>query len=444
MSHARLLLLVLLLGGAAAGLWFALPESGDAPKLYGELAPPTPAADSLLRLDPRELARLTIHQPRFNETLRVERGADGVWRLTEPQQDWAEPVVLMSALQALYDRDWSEAPAAWEQQSDADLGLEPAAVAIEAREASGTTQLLRIGAQEPSGRWRAATLDGRRIRVGESLISRLARDAQEWRDHRLQPLPPPAVQHIRWEPRAGEALELTRSANGWRVVAPYSAQMDERQTAFVERLLGARAVMVERDPLDQRPPAGDLVGTLVCSGSGGSTTLKLHGEGVIASHRNYVMSWSPDDFVLLFRPPEQFRSPRVLDLDAAAIVSLRVEYGAAAAVFRRVATGWTLEGGGNLDAEASGFVEGLLKEGVRAEGAEWDAKPEGAPAGRVTFSISRTPRPQPGHVLEWWTDATGRVTVAAADADRATRTDVNFELAVRELMRRIGAQPAGG
>lgn len=437
MTPARLLLLCLALAGAAGGLWFLV--QAPAPEPTPGLTMPAPVEGALFTLDPSQLDRLTVHRPRFNETLRIEKGADGNWRLTEPVLDWCEPAVLGTALQALYERDWTPAPPEWSSQSEADLGLAPAQLAVEARTRDGVTQTLRLGAGDHAGRWLAAERDGERIRVGPGVLSRLGREIAEWRDHRLQPFPPPAVRRLRWSGADGSILELEREGEGWRIVAPIQATMDHRRTPFVERLLGARAVAIQRDALQLRPLQEEPLGTLVLETVADACTWTIYPGQLTASHRDYPLVWAPDDLSILLHPAEDLRSRRVLELPAGAIVALRIEMGDVAAVFRRGAAGWNLDGSERaLSVEENGLLDGLVREGARLEGEEWSARPSAPATGRVIYSISRTPRPQPGRVLEWWTDAEGRVTAAAADVDRATVSAVNFDLAVRDLLRRAG------
>lgn len=435
MTSARLLALLLLLAAAAGGLWWALGALEDRPPP----GPPLPelSETSLIRLPPAELDRLTLHQPRFNLTVRLERDARGAWRLTEPMQDLAEPVAVFSALNALYSNDWSEAPEDWGAQDRAALGLEPADLALEAR-AGGQSQTLRLGATDYSGRWRAAELDGRLMRVGEGLVSPLLRDVETWRDHRLLPVPPPAVTKIRWTPAAGPALACARADGGWRLIEPFAAPMDERQTPFLERMLGARAQLLRRERLAERPLRGDLLGRLEVSAGGADYALELRADGLAASHREFAMDYGFDDFEILFRDPESLRSPRLLALAPGSVVTIRVTRGAEEGVFRRAPGGWSLEGFGALPAEEGGFLDALLDHGARIEGAEWIPVPTDPPAGSARYSISRTPR-DGSPTLLWWLREDGAHVAAAEGSSRATPTAINFDRAVAELFRRIAA-----
>lgn len=429
--------MVLVLAAAAAGLWWLLGTlDSEAPP---EPLLPQRSAQSLLALDPAAIERITVHQPRSNALVRLERADDGGWRISEPVQDWAEPVAVYSAMSALLAQDWSEAPSEWSAQDAAGLGLDPAEIAVAVRDASGREQLLRVGALDFAGRWRAAELDGRRIRVGEGIVSPLVRDVDSWRDLRLQPLAPPAVTLLRWEPDAGPTLELARGDAGWRILAPFAAPLDERAAPFVERLLGARALQIRRGTLAQEPLVGALLGTLTVRGAQSSFRLDLHEDGLRASHRDFAMAWSSEDFAILFRDPEALRSPRLLALDPGRIVTIRVERGGDAGVFRRAAGGWSLQGRGPLAAEEAAFLDALLEHGARLEGSEWRELPESPPSGRVIYAISRTPR-DGAPTLLWWTAADGTQLVAAAGAPRATTTAINFDLAVRELFARLAAQ----
>lgn len=434
MSPLRLLVLLLALLAAATGLWYALGVLDAEPQPLLPL--PERSERSLLSLEPDAVARLTLHFPRTNVIVRLERDEELRWSLSEPVRDSAEPSAVFSALNTLYSQDWSEAPTEWEGRDDADLGLDPAECALEARDEAGAAQSLRIGAPDFSGRWRAAELDGRRIRVGEGLVSPLLRDLSSWRDHRILPLAPPAVLALRWEPVEGAPLALERRDERWWIVEPFDAPLDERQAPFVERLLGARAVMLRPAPLAQEPPEGPLLGRLTVRGAREQFQLELSDLGLRASHRDYAIEWQPEDYRILFRDPESLRSPRLLALDPGRVATIRVERGGANGDFRRAAGGWSLDGFGILPAAEAGFLDALLDRAARLEGGEWRAPPEGPPAGRALFSISRTPR-EGVPTLRWWLGEDGVTLAAAEGAARATATEVNFDGAMAELFARV-------
>lgn len=436
MSPVRLLLLVLALAAIAGGLWYALGVLDDAPP--PPLPMPERAERSLIALEPDALARLTLHFPRTNAIVRLERGEDHAWSLSEPLRDSAEPAAVFSALNTLYAQDWAEAPADWDGRPAADLGLEPAECAVEIADEHGVSQRLRIGAQEYSGRWRAAELDGRRIRLGEGVVSPLLRDLSSWRDHRILPVAPPAVVRIRWQPAEGPALELERRESRWQIVAPFDAPLDERQAPFIERMLGARAVLLRQAPLAQQPPEGELLGRLEARDARSHWTLELHELGLRAGHRDFAIEWQGEDYEILFRDPETLRSPRLLALDPGRIASIRIERGTASGVFRRAAGGWALDGFGPLPAAEGGFLDALLERAARIEGGEWREAPRTPPSGRALFSISRTPR-EGVPTLQWWQGADGVTLAGSAGAARATPTDVNFDGAMGELFERLAA-----
>lgn len=436
MTPTRLGLIVLAFAGAAGGLWYVLDRLDAEPRVEQPL--PEKSERSLLSLAPDRLDRLTLHRPRFNLVVRLERRADGAWQVLDPLQDLAEPMAIFSALNALYSQDWSAAPPDWSGKDLAALGLEPAELAVEVRDDQGAAQLLRVGATDYSGRWRAAQLDGVLIRVGEGLVSPLTRDTETWRDHRLQPLPPPAVARIRWVAADGSVLSLARQEDRWQVLEPFQAPLDERQAPFVERMLGARAAMLMRDKIAERPLQGDRYGTLELRGATGVYRLELYEEALAADHRAYGMVWDAEDFQILFRDPESLRSPRLLAIDPGTIVTLHVRRGEEEGIFRRVASGWSLEGHGALQPEEGGFLDALLDHGARIEGSAWLPLPAETPSGSVSYSISRTPRTDAPTLL-WWVQADGSQVAAARGEERATRTEVNFDRAVGELFERIAS-----
>jgi len=444
----RLLVLLCILVAAAAGAWWLQDRLADEDPLRRDLEVPPASERPILSGDPARAARITVERPRYGQRVRVVRDEeDGVWRLEEPIRDWAEPAVMRNVFLALWGEDWREAPPEWEGQSDADLGLAPAALVVEVRYADGDAEVLRIGALDAAGAFHAAERNGERVRVGEGVMSRLNRDLATWRDHRLQPLPAPAVHEVVWEPEDGERMVLRRRGDHWLIVEPFRAPADERQEPRIEQALAARAEVLGAEADPDPETLGPRVAELTVRGSGHEFVLDLHRVQALASHRAYAMEWNPRDFQVFFDGPEALRSPRLLDLDLGTLQSILIERDGVRAVFRRSPNGWRLVGGDELPPEERAYVDALARHARRQEVGETVPRPERPPDGRAWFSISREPRPERDEgiaLLEWWREPDGSTVVASGEGGRVTPSEVDFDLGVTDLFRRLGLTAVDG
>lgn len=427
MTPARLLLGCLVLAGAGFGLWKLAERSGEAKPLINL---PETVESPMMSGNVSKLNRFVMEQPRYGISVRIDKQKDG-WMITEPLVDLPEPMAISYALEVLYGDDWQGAPEDWASQSREDLGLEPAAALIELRYDGGDTELLKIGAEEQTGRWRVAERNGELIRFPISAYRRLVQPTLQWRDHRLQPFGV-NVDHLLWEPIDGELLELERDGSRWYLRKPYSAPLGEHAFPFLMQMLGWRSsgmgAMPSASMTFEKP-----LGVLTLKQSSRTVRLEINEDGVTSDQREYPIAYSKRAFHFLRMSAEQIRSNRVLDLDTSQISSVQVEYGSQKRIYRKRPGGWINIDDNTLVAEQSAFINALV---VHAALLEWGVEmdlPQGSPSGRVLYSISRTPQERGSSVLQWWVDDQGRNLVAPGKATHASISSVNFELGVRDL-----------
>ena len=431
MTPTRLLLLSVLLLGAGYGLW-----------QLGRHAPPIPPVElpsagegTLLRGAPADLRRLTLEQPRYGQRLRVEPDETGNWGMTEPIVDRIEPVVFQAVLGALWTRDWKDAPPEWQHQSDADLGLDQPAVVGALDYADGHVETLRVGAAGPGGRWYACRIDDRLVALGDTAMTQLQRPAQQWRDHRLQPFGI-GVQSLRWEQEDGRVVEVEQQARGWYLLEPAQGRLSETAADFLARLLGARAAALgdtqaEPGALEQRQGVLTLR-----AGSGEEVVLQVWPGSALSSDRDFVVALMPEDLVFLGMEVDALLTLRLIDFDPGQVQSVRVEQGAESEVYRLQEPGWMSAGADSFDPEVASIVAALIGYAVALERSERLPVPEGPPAGRILYSISRTPAERGSAVLRWWVDAQGRILAGSGAGDFVTPCEVNLELGVSSLLER--------
>mgnify|MGYP006935311598 CR=1 FL=1 len=427
MTPVRLLLGCLVLVGAGFGLWKLADQSGDQKPLI-EL--PEKVDSPMMSGDVALLDRFTMEQPRYGISVRIDK-QDGKWMITEPLLDLPEPMAINYTLQVLYGDDWRIAPEDWAGQSHEDLGLVPAAALIELRYSNGDTELLRIGAEEQTGRWRVAERNGELFRFPISAYRQLVQPTNLWRDHRMQPFGV-NIDRLVWEPIDGQAIELEYEGSRWYLRKPFSSPLSEHAYPFLMQMLGWRV-----DSLASMPSSSITfekpLGILTLTQGGSQVRLEINRDGITSDQRDYPISYSERAFKFLRLELDEIRSNRVLDLDTSQISSVQVEYGDSKRVYRKRPEGWINVDEQEIVAEQSSFITAVVEHGALLERGEQVELPEGPPSGRILYSISRIPQERGSTILQWWVDDLGRVLVAPAKATNASVSSVNFELGVRDL-----------
>jgi hypothetical protein len=428
MTPFRLFLFCLVLLGAGFGLWTLAQGSGEGPPLI-EL--PEAVDRPMMQGDVATLERIIIEQPRYGTSIRVDKRDDS-WLITEPLVDQPEPLAIRYTLGVLYGDDWQEAPADWSGQSEADLGLDPAAAVVELLYSDGQRETLRIGAEEQSGRWRVALRDEQHLfRFPIASFRQLVRPTVQWRDHRLQPFGV-NVDRLEWAPEEGEPLVLVHENNKWYLRQPLSAPLDDQAFPFLMQMLGWRADSMgnlRKQDVHMKEP----LGVLTLEQGSRSVTLEIFRDGVLSDHRDYPIAYSRRAFHFLDLDLEEMRSSRVMDLDPDQVAAIKVEYGEHQATYLRRKDGWAESGDAPVVPEQSAFIASLLEHAMLLERGEDLPLPATPPAGRIFYSISRNPKLRGSQILQWWLDDQQRVVIAPYGATSASLSSINFELGVRSL-----------
>ncbi len=427
MTPLRLLLLCLVFLGAGFGLWQLSQHRGERPPLFEV---PPKVEQPLMQGDVALLERITLEQPRYGSILRLDKEGDQ-WMITEPLRDFPEPYAVSFALKVFFGDDWQSAPEEWQNQSNADLGLEPSVATLELRYADGESEILRIGAEEETGRWRVAERNGTLLRFPISPFRQLMLPAEQWRDHRFQPFGA-NVDRLLWTPLIGEPIEVVQERNKWYLRKPFAAPLHDTAYQYLMQMLGWRVDVLSSTPKKEISFLKPL-GTLVLEQSGAQVTLLVNADGIVSDHRAYPIDYSARAFQFLQLSLDELRSNRVLNLDSTQISSVKIEYGDQERLYRLRNGEWVESRADVVVAEQSAFVKALLNHGTLLERGEEVPLPPGQPSGRILFSISRQPQERGSTILRWWVDDQGRNLVAPNPASQASVSTVNFEQGVRSL-----------
>jgi len=427
MTPLRLLLLCLVFLAAGLGLWQLAKQRGGRPPLFE--VPPA-VEQPMMQGDVTLLERITLEQPRYGSSLRLDK-EDDQWMITEPLRDFPEPLAVNFTLGTLYGDDWQAAPEEWGNQSNSDLGLEPAYATIELRYSDGASEVLRIGAEEETGRWRVAERNGTLLRFPISPFRQLMQPAEQWRDHRFQPFGV-NVNRLLWTPLDGEPIEVVHARNKWYLRKPFAAPLHDTAVQYLMQMLGWRVEVLSSTPKEEMIFLQPL-GTLVLEQGGAQITLMINADGIASDHRAYPIGYSARAFQFLQLSLDELRSNRVLDLDSTQISSVKIEYGEQERLYRLRDGEWVESTSEVVVAEQTAFVKALLEHGTLLERGEEVPLPADQPAGRILFSISRQPKERGSTILRWWVDEQGRNLVAPNPATAASVSKVNFELGVRSL-----------
>lgn len=424
MNPRRVLVLVLALCAAAVGVRL-LSHAGNS----GEVKAPVRAPAPLLSGDPQRLERFTVHHPDERRFLRLERKAPGVWELTEPLVDRAEPAAVQAALAALFG-EYQPPRAEWSAMTEEDLGLAPARAVVEARFRGGEAEELRIGAMDFTGDWHVARRRDGLVRLSLPAAQALMRPAPEWRDRRVF-AQPNAIQRLEWRPQGDSGLAgftLQRRENKWYLYQPFSAPLEPVARQAVARLLGARSeVLPEERITEEQAAAMREGGRIEIQGGAGTDVVWLHGGYAWAESRPYRLPVFAEDFQVLRSHPDQMRSRRLLDLEPREVVSIRMRSGGREIVLRRQGTGWSGPGGvfmgeglptqGIPDDPFWSYLNRLVETLCGLEHRDPQPCPDGDPAGEILLSRSLTPVERGGQVLLWWREPEGR-SLAATPGNR--------------------------
>lgn len=188
-------------------------------------------------VDPARIVALRIENTQNDENIRIERGADGRWTMTDPVRVPAEPDLVDYLLKSALERRASPVPAS--ESDPAKLGFAPPRIVfeIEQRTATGpetTRARVEFGAHDLDGQRVNVRARGQLLRTWRDLDTTLMRPMIDFRSKRLFDVDARTLVevHRRGELRdlQGKVLPMDLDAlaeNGvWHSTAPLRAQLD--------------------------------------------------------------------------------------------------------------------------------------------------------------------------------------------------------------------------
>jgi hypothetical protein len=423
MNPRVLFVLALVLIGAAFGLsrldFSAQPKPpADTPELATDLR--------LFQGDLSTIHEILIHRTESFDVLRIEPAEDGIWRLTEPLADRAEPVLLRILFQLLDSAAASQPEAIWEARTDAELGLAEPRVDLEIRSGEQDFYRLAIGARHSNGTSCFAKRNGKRILVPRSIVELLERPASQWRDHTVLRWPLQVIE-IKWQPASGAGYTARRTGQGWELIEPLQSRVDPIRVRALDRLIGMRAASL---PSDSPPP--ELREQLAAAGGILQFTSLLEGQkerrqefrvhdGVLLDiDRAFLLPTYNEDLNVLEYGAEELRSKRLLHFDPSHIASLRVHLEDGPVELRRSSQGWIGEDGELLHGAAQKRLTSLLVELANLETVTEAERPTDQLARQLQLSISARPVERGATVLRWWPSPTEAGSIVSHAQSRAS------------------------
>jgi Domain of unknown function (DUF4340) len=415
--------LALILIGAAIGLSrLNFDPQPNAPSDASELA----ADIRLFRGELAAIQEILIHRAETLDVLRIEPAGDGIWSLTEPLADRAEPVLLRMLFQLLASDAAAQPEANWDARTNAELGLANPRIVLEIRFAEQGFYRLAIGARHSNGMSSFAERNGERILVPRSIVELLERPSNQWRDHTVLRWPLQVVE-VKWQPNEGEGFTARRTGQGWELTEPVQSRVDPIRVRALDRLIGMRAASLPSDspPLDVRErlvSAGGLLQftSLLEGQQERSQEFRVYDSVLLDVDRAFLLPTYNQDLNVLAYSAEELRSKRLLNFEPSHIVSLRVHLEGGPVELRRSSQGWTGGDGELLPSAARKRLTTLLVELANLETVQEAQRPSGELARQLQLSISARPVERGATVMRWWPSSSAGGSVVSEGQSRAS------------------------
>jgi hypothetical protein len=307
----------------------------------------TPAVGGyVLRFDAEEVRAVSIEHP--DGDLLFQKVPHG-WEMdTVPPDRVASGRVeaLLTAAQNLRVRDVLTAAEVRHGGKELDLGFDPPRLVL--RMETGRRPLVLQFGREGAGEGLVYARTDRSeetFLVGEELLQLADRPVDDWRDPRLVHLPVDRVERIRLRRPTGE-VELVRQGTRWRLVRPLQGRADSASIdAALELILGAR-VFAFFPPSNGGSEEGPEL-LLWEEGEDHPLSLRVVREEdaerwqVRQDRREIVAEVAAENFALLTWKLDQFRSPKIVEINPDLIDRLAVRSGTKTVELRRDGENWT-------------------------------------------------------------------------------------------------------
>ncbi len=252
MASGKTILVLLLLAAGLGGFFYY-----DTYKLAPKREKAESAKGRIWTIEPKDVESVTM--VRKNETLRLQRAADGGWEMLEPIKARGDRAVVDDVVTSLatarMDREIDPNPA-----KPADFGLDPPEAEVRlAVKGRAEPLVLRVGAKNPTGVWVYAREGGKPavITLSESVSRDTTRPIADFRDRRVIAFDRKTLSGLDLDV-SGEPMALAADEPGkWRIVKPRSIRADSDMVAeFLDKLEGAKAIEFVDDAPKTLAPYG--------------------------------------------------------------------------------------------------------------------------------------------------------------------------------------------
>lgn len=344
----------------------------------------------------------------YPQPLRLERGGQEGWRLTQPLEYPADGLVVGRMLTSLSQARITQRLA--QPGPLADFGLEPPSLELTMGGPAGQANRLLVGELSPSGEsvYLARPGQAEVLLAPAELRGALARGLSELRDKTVLEFPLDQVRRVELRQEGTKPLVLERQDGGWQLAGQGPADPREVENLLLQAHGLLAQGFLDRDfkpaKLGLEPPRNLLLLTLQDGGQRGlSWGLGVPGKNQIYARRQEggpLLLVSDEGLARLQRKPRDLLDRRVFTLERSAVEGLRIARQGSQMVFARQEGQWR-----RLE------PPGGPQEGQVAERLLWDLldlkweKP--LPAGQhgleppaLSFSIWPQGGPQAGQTLE--------------------------------------------
>jgi hypothetical protein len=350
--------------------------------LWEQNQPATPERQMLEKqafvLDAKKVDTIEIISPEF--TLRLNRGTDGVWRMTKPMDDRASQEQVKLLLDGFSTVAWIEKlkKADLRKEDFKRTGLGDASTKVTLR--SGEEKVLQcfFGAASPVEGTSYVSLDekGEDFYLAKSpLQPLLAKAADEWRDTRLVRL---GIEHVgRFTLAAGSgSMEFSREPNQpWRLIKPIQARAgNDRVSGVIQALLKMQVKPVRsKTPVPPVDPSQSLPVMKVSLGTGvsGQQPLELTFQPPTTAGAEIVAEVSDRTGTFLAPPkladfwklqPNHLRDQNLAQIPTDRVTSIRLSGPAFSEVkLEREGTNWLLNRFGKKEPANLGRIQRLFE-----------------------------------------------------------------------------------
>ncbi len=186
-------------------------------------------------VDPSRIVAVRVEHVAHDDFLRLERGPDQRWSITDPEALPAEQAVVEHLLAAVVGRRVAPVPAS--EADAAKLGFEPPRAVLEVEEDVGGTRKrtrIELGGVDPDQQRVNVRVGGRFLRTWRDFETAVSRPREEYRSHRVTAVAGEDVIEVH---RSGvlrkfdgteldTRLDALQDGGAWRLTAPVDGVLD--------------------------------------------------------------------------------------------------------------------------------------------------------------------------------------------------------------------------